>query len=99
MQDTASVNNDEWDINGGEKLGKILSWTAVDLPKFNSLTTQENEDERRDVLKSFKKDVMKVHDDQLTEFKDGVYMMHMKRMEVERLDSNTASSKGSMFEH
>ena len=99
MQDTAFVNNDEWDINGGEKLRKILGWTAVDLAKFNSSTTQENKDERRDFLKSFEKDVMKVHDDQLKEFKGGVYMIHMKRMAVERIDANTASSKGGMFEH
>ena len=99
MQDTASVNNDEWERNGGEELGKILGWTAVDLAKYNSLTTKVNEDDRRDFLKSFEKDVMRVDDDQLNQFKDGVYMMHMKRKAVERLDANAVSSKGGMCEH
>jgi len=99
MQDTASVNNDEWERNGGEELGKILGWTAVDLAKYNSLTTKVNEDDRRDFLKSFEKDVMRVDDDQLNQFKDGVYMMHMKRKAIERLDANAVSSKGGMCEH
>ena len=99
MHDSASVTNAEWDLNGSKKLGKILGWTPTHLAKYNSFITQENEDKRRDFLKSFKKDIMKVHDDQLTEFKDAVLLLHTKRRALEEANANTASSKSGMFEH
>ena len=99
LEDAASENNYELEVNEGKELGRILNWSAVDLAKFNSLTTKENEDERRIFLKSFEKDVMKVDDDQLKQFKDRLYMLQMKRMALKRLDTNTVSSKSGMCEH